>query len=312
MSTIDQSVQQVDWRELQRWHISEARVPAGTRTLYRQPEPAHGRTAYVLTAMLALSLFIALAAGLVVQRRRRRHVHSDGVGQVLEAARSEDRTRHLSRRLLEAQEEEWARIALELHDDISQQAALLTMDLQRAIDSARGRQNGMKRFIRDALLRAKTLSTSAHDLSHQLHPSTLRLVGLVGALAQLQRDLSRSGVTITVSAEHVTPTLPDDVALCLFRVAQEGMHNAIKHSGARNIAVRVNGDNDVLTLTVADDGRGFDVAAATGKGLGLLSMNERVGALRGTFHVVSQQNAGTRVEVSVPVAARQRSTRFAS
>jgi signal transduction histidine kinase len=97
------------------------------------------------------------------------------------------------------------------------------------------------------------------------------------------------------------PALPDDIALCLFRVAQEGLHNAIKHSGARNIGVRLSGDNEHVMLTVTDDGCGFDVGAATGKGLGLLSMTERVGAVRGTLHVVSGQDVGTRVEVSVPL-----------
>jgi signal transduction histidine kinase len=229
-------------------------------------------------------------------------VHSDEFRSVLEAALIEERTRGLSRRLLEAQEKGWSRIALELHDDISQQAALLAIDLQRAIGSARGRPKGTKRFVRDALLKAKTLSRSAHDLSHQLHPSALRLLGLVPALAQLQRDLSRAGPTITVAADHVMPTLPDDIALCLFRVAQEAMHNAIKHSGARYIRVGVSSKNDRVTLTVSDDGCGFNVAAATGKGLGLLSMNERVRAVGGALRVVSQQNKGTRLEVSVPIS----------
>ena len=300
VSTIDVNVSQVDWRQLQRWHISEARVPSGTRISYRPPEPADRTKAYVLAAVPA-SLVIALVAGLILHHRGRRHVPGEGVGSVLDAARVEGRARHLSRRLLEAQEDEWTRIALELHDDIGQQAALLAMDLQRAIAAARGRQKGTKRFVREALLRAKTLSRSARELSHQLHPSALRLVGLMGALAQLQRDLSRSGIAITVSAEHVMPPLPDDVALCLFRVAQEGMHNAIKHSRARNIRVRVSGENDHVMLTVADDGCGFDVATATGTGLGLLSMNERVGAVGGTLHVVSGQASGTRVEASVPL-----------
>ena len=303
VSTIDLNVPQVDWRQLQRWHISEARVPSGTRIAYRAPEPVNRRNAYayVLTAV-PLSLFIAaVVAGLVIQWRRRDHVHGDDLRHVLDEARREDRAHRLSQRLLEAQEDEWARIALELHDDIGQQAALLAIDLQRAIAGARGRQKGTKRWVREALLRAKTLSRSARDLSHQLHPSTLRLVGLVGALTQLQRDLSRSGITITVAAEHVMPALPDDIALCLFRVAQEGLHNAIKHSGARNIGVRLSGDNEHVMLTVTDDGCGFDVGAATGKGLGLLSMTERVGAVRGTLHVVSGQDVGTRVEVSVPL-----------
>jgi signal transduction histidine kinase len=303
VSTSDLNVAQLDWRQLQRWHISESLVPSGTGVAYRPAEPALRDRGYLFTAVLPLSLLLALVAGFVVQRRRRRDTRNDGLGSLIAAARLDDRSRHLSRRLLDAQEGEWARIALELHDDISQQAALLAIDLERAIDSARGRQKRTRRLVREALLRAKSLSRSAHDLSHQLHPATLRLVGLVGALAQLQRDLSRPGVAITVSAESVAPTLPDDIALCLFRIAQEALHNALKHSGARNIRVHLTGGNGQLMLTIADDGRGFDVDAATGKGLGLLSMNERVGAVGGTLNVFSRQGAGTRLEVSAPFAA---------
>jgi signal transduction histidine kinase len=312
VSTNDLNVAQLDWRQLQRWHISESLVPSGTRISYRQPEPSNRDSGYSLATVLPVSLLIALVAGLVIQRWRRRHAPSNGFGSVIEAARIEARTRHLSRRLLEAQEAEWARIALELHDDISQQAALVAINLQRAMDSARGRQKRTRQLVREALLCAKSLSRSAHDLSHQLHPATLRLVGLVGALAQLQRDLSRPGVAITVSAENVAPTLPDDIALCLFRVAQEALHNAIKHSGSRNIKVHLTGGNEQLMLTIADDGRGFDVAVATGKGLGLLSMNERVDAVGGTLNVVSRQGAGTRLDVSVPFTAPQAATMYAS
>jgi signal transduction histidine kinase len=307
ISTIDLNVPQVDWRQLQRWRISEARVPSGTRIAYRQPEPVTRGKAYVWTAV-PLSLVVVLAAAWTMQRRRRRGVPVDDLRSVLDAARVEERTRHLTRRLIEAQEDEWTRIALELHDDIGQQAALLAMDLQRAIAAARGRQRGTKRFVQEALLRAKTLSRSARDLSHQLYPSALRLVGLVGALAELQRDHSGSGTSITVSADQVIPTLPDEIALCLFRVAQEGIHNAIKHSGARNIRIRLSGENDQVMLTVVDDGCGFDVAAASGKGLGLLSMNERVGAVGGALHIASAEQGGTRLEVSVPLRSVRPST----
>jgi two-component system sensor histidine kinase UhpB len=186
------------------------------------------------------------------------------------------------------------------------------IDLERAIHFVGKRSSEAMKLVRAALTRAKSLSKSVHDLSYELHPGHLRVVGLVGALAQLQRDLSRPGVVITVSAENVAPTLPDDVALCLFRVVQEGMHNAIKHSGARNIRVQVSGGNDVLLLTITDDGRGFDVRAASGKGLGLIGMRERAGAVGGTLEVVSRQGAGTRLDVAVPVAASQTSIMHAS
>jgi len=142
---------------------------------------------------------------------------------------------------------------------------------------------------------------SVHDLSHRLHPANLRLVGLQGALGQLQRDLSRPGMMITVSSENVAATLPDDIALCLFRIAQESMQNAVKHSGARNIRVQLKGENDAIALQIVDDGAGFDVgAAAAGKGLGLISMHERAESVGGTLRVVSRKGVGTRLQVTVP------------
>jgi signal transduction histidine kinase len=312
ISTIDVYAAQLDWRQLQRWHISDLRVPPGTRVSYRQPGSSNGDRRFPFTVVLPLSVVFLIAVGvtMVAQRRHRRHAQNDWLGS--EAFRIDERMRDLAWRMLKATEDERSRIARELHDDISQQAAVLMIDLERAIHFVGKRSSEAMKLVRAALTHAKSLSKSVHDLSYELHPGHLRVVGLVGALAQLQRDLSRPGVVITVSAENVAPTLPDDVALCLFRVVQEGMHNAIKHSGARNIRVQVSGGNDVLLLTITDDGRGFDVRAASGKGLGLIGMRERVGAVGGTLQIVSQRGAGTRLDVGVPLPAPQASIMRAS
>jgi signal transduction histidine kinase len=311
ISTIDVTVAQLDWRQLQRWHISDVRVPPGTRVAYRQPGSSNGDSRYRLAVVLPLSVLFVLALGVmtVAQRRHRRNARHDELGK---ASRIDERMGDVGWRLLKAQEEERSRIARELHDDISQQAAVLMIDLQRAIDFARRRRSEARKLVCDALAHAKSLSKSVHDLSYKLHPEHLRVVGLVGALAQLQRDLSRPGLVIKVSVENVARTLPDDIALCLFRVVQEGMHNAIKHSGARHFSVQLSGENDVLMLVMTDDGRGFDVRAASGKGLGLIGMRERLGAVGGTLEIISRQGAGTRLDVSVPVAAPQASSMRAS
>jgi signal transduction histidine kinase len=99
--------------------------------------------------------------------------------------------------------------------------------------------------------------------------------------------------------------LPDDIALCLFRIAQEAMHNAIKHSGARTIKIQLKGDNDVIALKITDDGIGFDVSGAAGKGLGLISMHERADTIGGTLKVVSRKGSGTRLQVTVPFRTPQ-------
>ena len=203
-------------------------------------------------------------------------------------------------RLLHAQDTERSRIARELHDDISQQIALLSIDLEllsAAVPSDTGALAG------EALDRVHEIARSVHDLSHQLHPAKLRLIGLVGALQSLQRELSRSGQTITFTHEQVPSRLPPDLTVTLFRVVQEALQNAIKHSRARTVSVDLRGGADGLALTVADDGAGFAVDEAWGKGLGLMSIGERVEAVGGTFDIQSRAGGGTSVTITVPLAS---------
>ena len=149
--------------------------------------------------------------------------------------------------------------------------------------------------------RAQGIARSVHDLSHRLHPAKLRLIGLVAALQGLRHELSQPDVAITFTARATFPRRSrSDVTLCLFRIAQEALQNAIKYSGAHHVSVHLSGA-DGLTLTIVDDGVGFDVNAAWGRGLGLISMNERVEAVGGTFEIRSEPGAGTRVGVTVPL-----------
>lgn len=127
-------------------------------------------------------------------------------------------------------------------------------------------------------------------------------MGLVPALTGLQRELSESSeIDITLLREQVPPHLPHDFTLCLFRVAQEALQNAVKHSGARSVSMHLKGGPDVLTLTIVDDGVGFDVDAVWGNGLGLVSMSERLESIGGTLVIHSAPNAGTRLEIIAPV-----------
>ena len=301
ISTPDVTVTQVDWRQLQRWQINESRVPSGTAVLFRGDAPDGDDVQ--LATLWPVPVAVVLIAAMAVWTQRRRKTHGDAHGNPFGKIRLEDRLRDLGRRLLKAQEEERSRIALELHDDVSQQAVALAIDLQRINESAQG---PAQKIVRDAQKRVKSLLKSVHDLSHRLHPANLRLIGLLGALGQLQRDLSQPGITITVSSENVAPILPDDIALCLFRIAQEAMQNAIKHSGARSIRVQLTADHDAIALKIIDDGVGFDVDAAAGKGLGLISMLERAESVGGTLKVVSRKGAGTRLQVTVPFRSSPR------
>jgi PAS domain S-box-containing protein len=210
--------------------------------------------------------------------------------------------RHLAGRLITAQEEERSRIARELHDDIGQQIALLTIEL--ALLSRAG-QDEAASLTGEASRRAQGLARSVHDLSHRLHPTRLRLLGLVSALEALRNEFRECEMEIEFTHENIPSTLPADVTLCLFRIVQEGLQNALKHSGAHQVLVYLSGGPGMLSLRILDDGLGFDVDLAFGKGLGLLSMHERVEAIGGSLEVSSKVGVGTELKVTVPLAGVQ-------
>ena len=299
---------QIDWRQLQRWGISEARVPAGTLIRFREPSAWERYKIYILSAVFAILAQASLIAGLLLQRSRRRQAERKMRDSQDALRATYERNRALASRLLHAQENERARIARELHDDISQQMALLEMDLTVLGTAVHGDAEGL---ATEVLSRAKGIGKTVHDLSHRLHPAKLRLIGLVPALHGLQRELSQSGIVVSVSDDNVPSTLPPDLTLCLFRIVQEALQNAIRYSGAHAVSVRLSGDAEHLVLVIDDDGRGFDVSAAWGKGLGLISMGERVDAIGGTFKIQSTPGAGTRLEVNVPLAIERDSSSIA-
>ncbi len=299
VSAADLNEAQVDWRELQRWGIATARVPAGTRVLFREPTAWDRYKPYIVGSAAVVFVQTMLIAGLLVQRARLRRAEARVRGREQELRSSFERVRDLGGRLLNAQETERARIARELHDDISQQVILLSIDLElllkRPVDPAL--------LAGEALSRARTLAKSVHDLSHRLHPARLRLIGLVPALKGLVDEFSASGIPVTFTHDDVPSALPPDVTVCVFRTVQEAVQNALKHSRARQISVRLIGSAHQLALTVADDGVGFDVNAARGSGLGLISMGERLETVDGTLAIRSTPGVGTTIEVVVPIHA---------
>lgn len=287
----------IDWRQVQRWGIDASRLPPGSKIEYREPSIWERYRLYIASAVTALVAQAALIAGLLIQRTRRRKAEREVRRSQAALQASYVRIRDLGSRLLNAQEDERSRIARELHDDISQQLAVLTIDLKLLGRPAQGHSA----LAAGALKRAEEIGASVRDLSHRLHPARLRVLGLVDAIAGLERELSHPGVTITFTHEGVPRTLPPDLTLCLFRIVQEALQNVNKHSDARNVSVDLTGTNAGLALTIVDDGVGFDVDAAWRRGLGLISVRERVEAIGGTFGLRSSPGAGTRLEVHVPV-----------
>jgi signal transduction histidine kinase len=295
-------VPQVDWRQLRRWGISEARVPEGTLVRFHELSAWDRYKVYILGALALLVAQTALIAGLLVQRSRRRRAEREARGSQAALRTSYERIRDLGARLLSAQETERSRIARELHDDISQQMALLAIDLELLGGAVQGHAGEL---AGEALNCARSVARSVHDLSHRLHPAKLRLIGLVPALHGLQRELSRTDIAISFTHDDVPSSLPPDLTLCLFRIVQEALQNALKYSGAQRVLVHLRGVPGGLALTVADDGVGFDVSAAWDKGLGLVSMGERLEAIGGTFEIHSTPGAGTRLEATVPLGVSQ-------
>lgn len=304
IASADLNVNQLDWRQLRRWGISEARIPPGTVVRFRDPALWDRYRTYVIVAATVLVAESALIVGLLLQKRKLQSAEKRLREYAGKLRSSYERIRDLGRRLLRAQEAERARIARELHDDISQQLALLAFDL----DVMRGQSQAPRRrridcLVQGAFDRAQDAVKSVHDLSHRLHPARLQ-IGLVAALSGLERELSTSDLRVSFAHEDVPVGLDAEITLCLFRVVQEALHNAHKHSAARHVFVGLRGnDPRGLVLTVSDDGVGFDVATAWANGLGLVSMAERVESVGGRLKIRSESRAGTHLEVSVPLAA---------
>jgi signal transduction histidine kinase len=295
LSTPDVSERQVDWRQLRRWNISETRVPSGTVVRFKEPDIWDRFKVYIVSALLVVIGQSFLIGGLLIQRTRRRQ--------------AEERTRDLGGRLLLAQEDERARIARELHDDVGQQIALLTLDLDLLRTAAPGDADDC---ANDAFSRAQTIASSIHGVLRRLHPTRLKMLGLVAALEGLRRELSQPDFVIEFSHDNVPPALPEEIGLCLFRVAQEAIQNTTKHSHAHHASVRLSSDGRVLTLTIGDDGVGFDVSTAWGTGLGLVSMRERLELVAGVLHIESHRGGGTWLTATVPIQGIDAGTRSAA
>ena len=295
----DLQVNQVDWRQIQQWGIDGYRLPAGTVVLHKEPPIWVRYKTYVMVAVTLVLAQTALITGLLVQRQRRRQAEEAVRGGQAKLQNSYDRIRKLGARLLKAQENERSRIARELHDDISQQLALLSIDL----DWLRGTLSAESGVLAgQAWDRTQAIARSIHDLAYRLYPAKLRLIGLVPALQALQRETERSAIVMNMVHNSVPASLPPEVTLCVFRVVQEALQNALKYSGARVVSLWLEGTPNGLSVVIADDGGGFDVADAWGTGLGLVSMRERVEALNGTLHIESEKGAGTRLEFTLPLA----------
>jgi PAS domain S-box-containing protein len=212
-------------------------------------------------------------------------------------------SRELTARLITAQESERRRIALLLHDDLSQNIAAMGV----AISRLKRKPPATDGLIAEELdrLGAQTneLTTQIRKLSHQLHPDILEHIGLVAALeSEVTEFRHNERIKLEFKTAIKSGHVPLDVSVCLYRVAMEALRNVSKHSGASSASISLGEDDDYFTLEVSDSGKGFDVERAKrGSGLGLISAEERVKLLQGNFLVTSKPDGGTVLRAQIPL-----------
>jgi signal transduction histidine kinase/ABC-type uncharacterized transport system substrate-binding protein len=216
---------------------------------------------------------------------------------------AEEAVTSMSRRLIQAQEQERTRIARELHDDINQRLALLEIDLTKLRDCPPDSSSDLQENFEGIRSRLSDINSDIQAISHQLHSSKLEYLGLVTACKSLCKELSeRHNFCIAFQSDGIPQSMPPSISLTLFRVLQECLHNAIKHSGAKRLTVQLWGVDGEVQLIVHDDGIGFNVnAAMTSTGLGLLSIRERLALVKGTLSITSEPISGTEIRVCVPM-----------
>ena len=288
------SVALIDWRQFQRWGLDAERLPPGSVVRFREPtiwQLYRWQISAVAALCLAQTLLIS---GLLIQRRRRR--------------RAEREVESLAGRLITAQEAERSRIASDLHDDVNQQLAGLSIALSNV---KRQLQNGGNGTVQEEISRLQQrtidLADVIRNLSHELHPGVLQHVGLAAALNGHCAEVGRQHpIDVTFSAVDGLDGIPQDIALCLYRVAQEALRNIAAHAGAHKVQITLRSIEEGLELIIVDDGQGFDLAEVQRLGgLGLISLDERVRLIGGSLTIRTEPQHGTEVRVQVPLGGNQ-------
>jgi PAS domain S-box-containing protein len=247
-----------------------------------------------------------------VEKTGRAHFNEQGtmlrivgmVADITESKQAEAALADVSRRLIDAQEQERRRIARELHDDIGQRLALLAVNLDELhrdppdLPEVRSRTGELHK-------QASELAADIQSLSHELHSTRLEYLGPVAAMRGHCQELGeQTKVKVDFKTEGLPRPLPPEISLCLFRVMQEALRNALKHSGARHVEVGLWQTPEEVHLSVSDRGVGFDSEAAKmGRGLGLVSMEERLKLHKGMLSIESQPKQGTTIHARVPLSS---------
>jgi signal transduction histidine kinase len=282
------NVYMFDWRALKRWGIRESDLPPGSVVLFREIS-VWERTKWIGISGLLVILALSLLSTYLYYSR-------------MELKESRNTQMQLSGHLIQAQEKERSRLASELHDDFSQRLALLAFQLQNTAETLPDSADPLKQTLDEFRQSVSELGDDLHGLSHRLHSSTLDTLGLVSGLRALCREFGgKQGMEVDFTSEDIPPSVRPDVALCLFRITQEGLQNLKKHSGTKKAQLNVRHMGDRIFLSLRDEGMGFDTTRMEKHGLGILSMQGRARHLGGEFEIHSKPGEGTRIEVWVPL-----------
>jgi PAS domain S-box-containing protein len=220
------------------------------------------------------------------------------IADITERKRAEEALAGINRRLIEAQEKERTRIARELHDDIGQRLALLAAEISQDWANLESRRLELTE-------RTMEIADRVQSLSHELHSSKLEYLGMVAAMKSWCKEFAKAQrMQVQFINHNVTRAIPKEISLCLFRILQEGLHNASKHSGVQQLEVQLRENLGEIHLTISDPGRGFEIQnALQEEGLGISSMRERVKLVNGTILIESRPMSGTTIHVRVPFEA---------
>jgi len=294
----------IDWRQLERWGLDPTRLPPGSNIRFRTPSVWESYRGYIIAALVVVAAQLLLIAGLLVQRARRRRAEETIRARETTIRTSYERIRQLARRLINAQEAVRADIARDLHDGVCQELTGMSIEVATLKDSPGSIQDAQ---TQDTLSKIQDETRVMFDgirrLSHELHPATLRVMGLATALrAHCAEVEKRHGLEVKLTTEGTFSDLQPDVAVCFFRIAQEALRNGIVHGAAHRIAVSLARVGAQIELTVTDDGRGFDLEAVRrhGSGLGLVSIEERAYAIGGDVEILTGLQKGTTIYVRGP------------
>ena len=204
--------------------------------------------------------------------------------------------------MIEAQEQERTRIGRELHDDIGQRLAMLAIALEQ-LQESRALPAEVRSHVDELKKQTSEVAADIQSLSHELHSAKLEYLGITAAMRGFCKEFGeQQKVEIDFETHDLPSSVPPDISLCFFRILQEALHNSAKHSGVKHFEVRLWGASDEMHLTVGDSDMGFyREAAKASRGLGLVSMEERVKLVNGTLSIESKLQSGTTIHARVPL-----------